>query len=126
MTLYHYTCRHRARAITRYGTLRPFPQPLFAHIPLIWLTDMDVPDAEALGLTKQNLPCDRTECRYVVETTEAIPWLQAETHAALARLLVKIIGPIPLIAFEDGRRPDRWWVATRALPARQDRWPAAR
>lgn len=35
--------------------------------PLVWLTDLDVPDRHALGLTSVMLSCDRTTYRCRVE-----------------------------------------------------------
>jgi hypothetical protein len=66
--LYHYTCDHGAAGIERDGELRVQERTVrLDWLPnVIWLTDLDVPVAEALGLTSRTLECDRTANRFVV------------------------------------------------------------
>lgn len=71
--LYHYTCAHAAPLIERDGLLRPHPQILLDNTPLIWFTDLEEPDRQALGLTSLTLNCDRTAYRVVVDL-EATHW----------------------------------------------------
>lgn len=108
--LYHYTCRHAARRIGRRGTLVPNPQPFLVRSglpPLVWLTDLDVPDAEALGLTAHHLACDRTEVRYrVVDASTVQAWRTYKLR--LDRLEVS--------ALELGHRHAVWYVSAAPVP----------
>jgi hypothetical protein len=62
VTFYHYTCSHSLAKMTPdvYGvrTLEPMSPG-----GLLWVTDLEVPIREALGLTSQIINCDRTEYR---------------------------------------------------------------
>jgi hypothetical protein len=111
--LYHYTCTaHGEGGIRRSGKLLPFPQPILGR-QLVWLTDMDAPNAWALGLTNTLLCCNRTEVRVTVhphETAEACGirpwWMYARTiHRALRD------------ALEYTGLPMHWWVTGLAVPA---------
>lgn len=65
--LWHYTCQHGHDAIT--DTLRPGLDGY------VWLTDLDAPHRDALGLTSHLLRCDRTQHRYrVTDTTDVTPY----------------------------------------------------
>ena len=99
--LYHYTCRHRAAMIERDGWLHPNPQPVIGY-PLVWATDLDEPDVEALGLTSHTLRCDRSEVRLRVDPSDLEPWL-AWCHGR--------VDPRVRSELAFGRRPARWWVA---------------
>ena len=117
MTLYHYCCRHSANRITRYGILQPNGRDFFG-VGLVWLTDQAIPDREGLGLTSHltGLPCDRLECRYIVEAdeTQVHRWLESPIRQRLATQ------PFFTLEFEGGRKPETWWIATSALPAKRD------
>ena len=103
--LYHYCCRHSAKLIVRSGALRPFPQPLLRGLPVLWATDQETPDREALGLTMHMVQCDRTERRFTIpdySTQLFTPWLDSPV-----RLLVD-----DLANFEAAPRdPTLWWVS---------------
>lgn len=72
--LYHYTCAHGARAIERERrTLVPTWQPLLRTFAS-WATEQREPNAEALGLTRHTLACDRTEYRYRIDEPDAFTW----------------------------------------------------
>ena len=102
--LYHYTCDHGDRGIRNDGALRGNPHPLMAKpLPLIWLTDMDVPDALALGLTSYSIACDRTAHRFEVDTDRAVRWVYA------ARTLITPARRRHL-DMANGARPMHWWV----------------
>lgn len=73
MTLYHFTCRDGLEAITREGVIRPHVSPQVGR-PLVWLTNLDVPNRLALGLTSHTLGCDRMEYRFEVDDHLAIHW----------------------------------------------------
>lgn len=112
MRLYHYTCGHVAKRVTRRGFLKPTPQPTIGGIPLLWLTDMDPPVRDALGLTSISLQCDRMDYRYIVDTEDAVSWPVAAERFVRIRARLET---------QDGVRPERWFVATRPVFAIQDR-----
>lgn len=111
--MFHYTCEDAAKRISRRGFLRPWPQPKLADIALVWLTDLEAPSLEALGLEPHVLTCDRLGVRYVVDVDDAerwndvAPWLPILPHE---RLL-----------FERGRQPEHWFVIKRHVFASRDR-----
>jgi hypothetical protein len=86
MILYHYTCDHGRAELGDSGKLIPptalIPPSAISRHPkwqqtlfdLIWLTDLDVPLREALGLTSNTVTCDRTQFRYRVEGYSAMRW----------------------------------------------------
>ena len=110
MRLYHYTCRDRAALIVVDGyTLRPGPDGV------LWLTDLDHPFREALGLTSHTLTCDRTERRFVVE----VPDEQfAEGRVARYVDLKRERHPLTLRGLDlaDGAMPMHWWVSLDPQP----------
>lgn len=134
--LYHFCCGHSATAIDRSLTLAPgldwftldrrlarAGEPIsgLSSAPaVLWLTDMEEPDRDALGLTSHMLDCDRTEFRYTVRTEGAIRW----------ESFVSIYNPRSdwLDMLHYGRQPDRWFVATspRRVLSRIDRRALAR
>jgi hypothetical protein len=108
-TLYHYTCADHAPTIDAELLLRPNEHPLLPGIPLVWLTDLDTPVRDALGLTRGTLiTCDRTTHRFTVADPSAcIPWV------ALARLLPRHVRD----AFEaPPAMPMHWWVSASPIP----------
>lgn len=83
--LWHYTCRHAARQIGYFGVLRPMLCPWFRDDAprVVWLTDLDTPDVDGLGLTSRYLTCDRTARRYqVLDATDAKPWTDVRNEFA--------------------------------------------
>lgn len=105
--LYHYTCiDHGYPGISRDRLIIPRLHP-FLRTKLVWLTDLDIPDRHALGLTAGWIPCDRTAVRVDVETTrDVIRWGAWAHHAQPSRALRN--------AFEADALPAHWWVS--ALP----------
>jgi len=106
--LYHFTCSHAAPRIRTARWLVPHPQVVLGGCELIWLTDMDVPERLALGLTSYTLRCDRTEVRVTVVTAEAKHW---PTYA-------RTVEPAQRrqLDFADGALPMHWWVADAPVP----------
>lgn len=108
MSFYHYTCLdHGLPGIRETGQL----QPHGIAAALVWVTDLEVPVRDALGLTSHVLDCDRTEARVLVPAHPAIePWWRWRRahpeHRAWAREL------------EDspGARPAHWFVSATPLP----------
>ena len=111
--LYHYTCAHSVNGIRRDGKLRPNRHPLL-DMELVWLTDMEVPDLYALGLTSHLIRCRRTEFRAVCGDVGALHW------PVLARELRRLHGDMRsgVAALESavGVRPMHWWVSTGPVP----------
>lgn len=120
--LYHFCCAHSAAAIDRTMTLAPgldwltldrrlaqAGEPtsgLWRAPAVIWLTDMETPDRDALGLTSHSLDCDRTEFRYTVRSEGAMRWRAFVTFYQPNREWLDVL--------QDGRQPDRWFVAMEA------------
>ncbi len=115
MTLYHYCCSCSARSITSRGFLRPNGADFFG-VGLVWLTDQEIPDREGLGLTSHILKCDRLERQYVVhvDAAEVEPWIGSDVRARLA-------ADATFHEFEDGRKPESWWIAKRPVFAVRNR-----
>jgi hypothetical protein len=101
--LYHYTCDHGYDQISRSDWwLEANPLAVF---PLIWLTDLDQPDRDALGLTSHILDCDRTEHRLTVQNDGHVyHWTQWCRLKAIPR------HQRDAIELADGAQPMRWWV----------------
>jgi hypothetical protein len=113
VTFYHYTCEHGYNGITTEGNwlLRP-TLSLVLGVPLVWLTDLAIPDRWGLGLSSVILNCDRTTWRFEVwdgfEAAEKWPaW--AHRHRLSLDLRDRLEG-------EPGARPLRWWVAEQPVP----------
>lgn len=106
--LYHYTCSHAAPQIEASGALRPHRQPQLDGRLLVWFTDMQHPDRDALGLTSHLLRCDRTEHRVTVETGQAVWWPVYARR--MPRVMRDVIETCP------GVLPMHWWVASGHVP----------
>ena len=106
LCLYHYTCDDGATGIARDGMLLPFPHPLLPE-PLVWLTDLDTPIPDALGLTSLLVTCDRTAHRFTVRTGTAIWWPRYARRVDPAIRRMFDLTP--------GAMPTHWWVSTTAL-----------
>ena len=111
-TLYHYTCHeHGEPGITQDQKLLPHHQFLLGR-HLVWLTDMDVPHAWALGLTNHLLCCDRTQVRVTVhplsgkDASGIHPWWYYR----------RTIPPVLRETVEQTGMPMHWWVTEQALP----------
>jgi hypothetical protein len=109
VTLYHYTCRHSHGEIT--DSLRPFG----AYVPggLVWLTDLDVPMRDALGLTSVTLSCDRTAYRYrVTDEASCVRWVdyRSKVDRVIVRGLEEAHGAMPM----------HWWVSEQRVPVAFD------
>lgn len=107
MLLYHYTCAHGLEGIGTEGT-----GVLMPHQGLVWLTDLEAPFREALGLTSYTLSCDRTAHRFrAVDGLHAVmPWVQFRREAVPPdrRAWAAALEAAP------GAMPRHWWVC--ALP----------
>lgn len=112
MRLWHYTCEDHGRpGIEPAGLLRPSAHPWLPQ-PLVWVTDLDVPHREALGLTSYSLNCDRTAVRYEVHPDVhdlCVPWTRYARHRRLPR------GVRERFEEADGAMPAHWWVSEHPL-----------
>lgn len=125
-TLYHYTCSHSRAELGDYGTLLPTADRAdISHLGInawpaffVWLTDRPEPDADALGLTRNYIACDRTEHRYrVTDASTTVPWLdhlQAEPQYASVAMLLE----------SPGADPSAWWVSKMPVPVAYDPLPS--
>lgn len=113
--LWHYTCDHGRRAIGERGSLIPAAaRPGVGNLSpwtalLVWMTDLDVPVRDGLGLTSHTLTCDRTVYRYrVTDPADCLPWMVVR-HS---------LSP----AYRDGVErapgalPRHWWVSPLPVP----------
>jgi hypothetical protein len=105
--LYHYTCEHGARGIrTSGGVLVPGLDRL------VWLTDLDTPVRDALGLWSFVTPCDRTAYRFEVAEDNGYtwPWV-GPGRWAMDPAYVELLEAAP------GVMPRHWWVSGREVRA---------
>jgi hypothetical protein len=107
MRLYHYCCSHSLKGIRRDGFLKPHRQVALGDVELVWLTDLEVPDRLALGLTSRRLHCDRTKHRVEVDA-EAIHWPRYARQLPL-----ELRRPLELAT---GARPMHWYVSEHSVP----------
>jgi hypothetical protein len=107
-TLWHYTCDHGLAGIGKpYGWARPFSDGV------VWLTDLDAPVPDALGLTSHLLTCDRTAHRYrVVDAWAASPWMEMRPYWDPVRRDALEAAP--------GAMPRHWWVSPVPVRVRLD------
>lgn len=116
MRLYHYTCAHSINGLRRTHSLMPNRNPVLGGLELAWLTDLDQPDVNGLGLTSHLISCRRTEYRVVVE---AEPDVQVIHWPAFARELLRHERyRTGVLALHEpaGVLPMHWWVSSSALP----------
>jgi hypothetical protein len=74
--------------------------------PLLWLTDLaEPPTPESVGLTSQNLKCDRLAKRITVNSKAVAPWSAVREKAPK-----EVVGWLESLG-----QPDHWWVARRPL-----------
>lgn len=107
MRLYHFTCDHGARFIRTDGVLRPRLHPYLGE-SFVWLTPVSNPKANALGLRRVRLQCDRMAHRFEVETDQAMPW--NSVRGDFGEWEVQQLERAP------GAMPSLWWVSRVALP----------
>lgn len=101
MRLFHYTCDHWNREITRCGYLKPGLDGL------VWMTDLEPPAPRlALGLTSYSLNCDRLQHAFEVEQSPTVQWWidYRKTHPELRVLEL------------DGTLPMHWYVSESPVP----------
>jgi len=115
MRLYHYTCSHGHDSLGAGGLLQPgstlAPQLNMPWMTeFVWLTDMAVPERDALGLTMRVTRCDRMRYRYrVADDNGVLPW------TVVARTLHR--GFRDEVESAPGVRPAHWFVSRSPVPA---------
>lgn len=111
-TLYHYTDAGHAAQIESSGFVVP-GKDIGLHSPLSWFTDLDHPHRDALGLTSNILPYDRTTHRFRVEDAEWVkPW-----HSIRQLMPDRYVARLESAP---GELLMHWWVAARAVPVVPD------
>lgn len=120
MILYHYTDDKGHELIGDDGEIVPLGLlldkkqarylPMWGRemLALVWLTDLDVPHKEALGLTSYTLDADRTAHRYRVTGGRSVPWLSIR----------RLFDPRMVNHLESatGALPAHWYVAVAPVP----------
>lgn len=119
--LWHYTCDHGHEDIGARLVPGTWLQP-GRRMPwtsrVVWLTDMAVPDRDALGLTMHIAACDRTVHRYRVTDDSAVVRYVEWAREALYRLQREQVENVP------GALPMHWWVSDEPVSVEYD--PIAR
>lgn len=124
--LYHYTCYHAQLKLGARGQLRvprevgnvhgarPALQGIFAELDsFTWMTDLDYPHRDALGLNSNFSHCDRTQFRYrIVAHTDATPW--TAVRRSVNSTLVSVLESSP------AAMPMHWWVASAPVEVELD------
>lgn len=113
--LWHFCCRHSAKAIGRYGLVRPMVgHPFLGGARLVWFTTDRRPKREAVGLTMETIRCDRMECCYEVTDAHGCEpfndWIRDRDHLHESANYW-LMGP--------DQRPETWWVSESAVPVRR-------
>lgn len=104
MTIWHYTCDHRADGIRADRLVNPNPQPALGGTALSWWTDLGTEHRYETGLTSITLTCDRMAHRYAVaDPAHLVHWPVAARALRVPRHIRDEL--------EDGRLPAHWWVA---------------
>lgn len=112
MKLWHFTCRDAAPRIVACGYLRPHPQIQLDGTKLVWLTDLENPTRDQIGLSSITLNCDRMEHRFEVDTDAMTPWLSwLRERPRDVRLAAR------RLALAEGALPAHWYVAVVNIPA---------
>lgn len=117
--LYHFTCDHGRLGLGDGGMLLP-PKRLIRQLPvvpswqrrmfdLIWMTDLERPNRDGLGLTSYSLGCDRTQYRYRVTQTVAVDrWFDVRRDFP-AKYRDEL-------EWNTGALPAHWFVASMPVP----------
>lgn len=130
MDLYHYTCGHSHKRIGEHGTILPawelYTDRERRTVPALgreltqwsWFTDLPEPIAEALGLDRVRLACDRTEHRYRVVDDQAHILRYVAMRRALPAHIRQSLETHP------GAMPMHWWATRQPVSVAYDPVPA--
>ena len=106
MTLFHYTSWFGSQAIEADAERMLRPNPTSG---LLWATDLDFPNREALGIMDRSVSGDRGDIRYrVLGAREFHHW--PLVRRSLPGRLVLDLEP-------EGSLVMHWWVSVTAVPA---------
>lgn len=117
--LYHFTCHHGRNAIGKAGVLRPGASVAHqALLPwtsrLVWLTDLDVPLRDALGLTANSLTCDRGAHRYrVTDPRFVAKWMDMRRILRNNPVTASMVAGLESAP---GAAPRHWWISMKPVP----------
>lgn len=113
LTLYHYTCPHGHAGLGDAGMLLPsarLPSAKGITLPwwgrYAWLTDLEAPFVNALGLTRQLIPCDRTRYRYRLNAAD----LRLVRRWLDVRREVREMPGVEALESAPGAMPAHWFV----------------
>jgi hypothetical protein len=105
MNLFHFTCDHGAEGIRESGVIQIHRAPFELAPAVLWLTDLEVPNRNGLGLTSKILSCDRTAHRFEVKNPRAVfHWNEAK-RLYFPREQVEALESTP------GAMPMHWYVS---------------
>lgn len=111
MSLWHYTCSHGHTALGEQGLLVPNAR---GPVGVVWLTDLDHPIRDALGLTSRVLSCDRTTHRYRIDDPPPeAAWWPTVRRTWPARV-------VHALETAPGAMPAHWWVSPVPVHAVHD------
>lgn len=123
MNMYHYTCDCALEKIEADNWLLK-PNLLTAKFGLpvvVWLTDMEQPDKQALGLTSRTLPCDRTQHRLAIpDTSSVVPWSQWCRANNFTRAQRDVLEVSNRFGSASQAQPRRWFVSSKPIWATLD------
>lgn len=110
-TLYHFTCSDMAERVRRDGLLKPRPHPYFPPTvkPVVWLTDLPAVNPRVVGLTRHQLPCDRTAVRFAVPGADCMWWPDFARRERIEPDIREVLEGAP------GRLPAHWWVSVAGI-----------
>jgi hypothetical protein len=132
--LYHFTCKHAFQSIILDGQLVA-PASLNGSLgtarmldegaprwltEVVWLTDLDQPYRELLGLTRRFNRCDRTRHRFTAEHLGELAGLQHWPTFRRTLTGDDLRFAYMLEANPSGVRPAHWWVAPGPVPIDPD------
>lgn len=132
LPLWHYTCDHAHLRIGAQGTLFPARMLMAADVDpawpahtwqahLVWATDMERPNRDALGLTMRAVRCDRTTHRYRID--EHLQWWPKFRRRLLA---LHLDDDVDALESTPGARPAHWYVSPIPVPCTYDPVTAVR
>lgn len=113
--LYHYTCEHGAAGIEASGLIEVRRQPPEGQVTLTWLTDLEAPNRNALGLTSHIVQCDRLTYRF-----EVVEHVAVERYVDVRREFFPAYWWKELERAE-GAMPMHWFVSLAPQPVTSKR-----
>ncbi|WP_350351904.1 hypothetical protein ABS642_00895 [Microbacterium sp. A8/3-1] len=103
--LFHFTCDHGAIGIRESGMIQINRPPLPGAPAVLWLTDLEVPNRDGLGLTSRILSCDRTSHRFEVTRPHGVLHWNDAKREHFPRAQIEALEATP------GAMPMHWYVS---------------